>query len=152
MGKTTFVAAIRSDQDALKAFADVVAHNRAPADSRVAHREGVDIRALDPKRCEMMDALGAMGLPFQAGFADLTYARGEDIALDGCFVRHAGELYVEFANGGGGAASTLWLEEHGALAWMGTRGKPDGFINSPAVGGFRGVAEGVRTATALLEM
>ena len=147
MGKTTFVVRVASREDVVRAMLDIARHN-ATEPARVGQYTPAEFLALDPMRAKVF-----ANLPSSNGMHDVSvhvgamerWTRGEDLDTKVVLVRHAGELWLETTNGGGGACSTSWLRENSTLPWIGTSPKkPSGFYDSPAVGRAANTAEAVR--------
>jgi hypothetical protein len=137
MGRTIFIRVISSENDLHDTIRCIIEHNSTPL-VRLGTYTDEDFQRIDPTRANALTmVLG--DLPVDA-FTSITmeckqrFNRGENIEPGGIFVRFDGKLWLEVRNYGGGACTTAWLHErYPAMGWIGTEGKPDGYIDAPAV-------------------
>ena len=137
MGITTFICKVRSKEAVKKAIRAIVHHNTTPAERLGGSYTEEEFERLDPKRARMMKLLVNSGCGRVTAVCMQRRNRGEDIRDGGCFVvtTHDGAVWLEVANGGGGAHTTLWLQKnYPEMGWKGTDGKPEGFYESPSFG------------------
>jgi len=138
MGKSVFICPVptpRALEDAIRA---IVEHNVTES-KKLGVYSDEEFRVLDPKRfhlfAEMKRQLDekAPNLTPRYGCKE-RWTRGESIPLQGCIVKFRDELWLEVINGGGGACTTAWLKaKNPGLGWIGTEGKPAGFMEAPMV-------------------
>ena len=132
MGRTVFLAKANTIQEMCLAVTDMAAHNEAPMEKLGGLYSDDEFAALDPRRhqtyLEVKEQLRSQG---RSDVADSMvigcmekWTRGEDVRLEFLVFEKAGDWWIEATNGGGGACTTRWLEEHGKAMWHGTRGKP----------------------------
>lgn len=152
MGISCFIAPI-ADTDALtNAIRSCVAHNLAPMTPLGGVYTDEEFAALDPRRTAFLRSMKDLmpGVPMEAGCRE-KWTRGEDLQPGGSFVEFRDTLWLEVANGGGGACTTRWLKEHAPdVGWIGTEGKPDGFKEAPSVGQAHSLRELASLGAALL--
>ena len=137
MGITVFICKVRSKEAVKKAIRAIIHHNTTPAERLGGSYTEEEFERLDPKRARMMKLLVNSGRGRVTAFCMQRWNRGEDIRDGGCFVvtTHDGAVWLEVANGGGGAHTTLWLQKnYPEMGWKGTDGKPAGFYESPSFG------------------
>ena len=137
MGKSCFIVKLRRDN--LQQVVECVAsHNATESKPLGESWTAAEYAVLDPMRAAVFSALSESGMGVSATMGPLTkYTRGEDIQPDGCFVKFEGAIWAEFINYGAGSSTTCWLKNHFPnLGWIGTEGKPRGFIEAPAIGDF----------------
>jgi hypothetical protein len=138
MGRVMFTAIIATEDDLKEVVRVFIKHNREDMVNSGTEYSYEEFKTLDPLRASLSSP------EFLAEVCDAAKAslvsschhrwnRGEDFSQNMYGVMHEGNLYFTMQNGGGGACSTLWLERESTLKWHGTRGKPDGWIESPAV-------------------
>ena len=114
------------------AFAAVLRHNNSKMESLGYNYSLEEFEKLDPMRAKVFATIYTPGLHIGAMEA---WTRGEDIDTGEAFlVRYNGHVWLEVSNGGGGACTTAYLQnKFPDLGWVGTEGKPDGFMNSPVI-------------------
>ena len=112
MGISTFVVVIKDVGQLHAARRAIEAHNKVPPDARVKLPQGETFATIDPKRSAVAEAFrqhlqGSSALNgFEESFhggqspeGGVTFARGEDIRSEGCFVLYKGDVWLEVANG-----------------------------------------------------
>ena len=135
MGISVFICPV-PNADALKAAIEaVLCHNASDMHSLGVNYTDEEFAVLDPKRHASITALNEqIGAGAAAGWfpgCKEKWTRGEDIKDTGCIVRYRGEEWLEVTNGGGGACTTRWLKSnYPAMGWIGTEGKPNGFMEA----------------------
>lgn len=131
MGVTVFLAKANTLQELTTAAVDVVKHNKTAATPLGGTYSDEEFAVLDPRRHatnQMLKAQHEAANPETAGVLILgcleKWTRGEDLQTEMLVFERDGDWWLETINRGGGACTTLWLEEHGQATWHGTRGKP----------------------------
>jgi len=133
MGVTTFICPVPTKASLAAALRSVVEHNVTCAKLGGTYTTE-EFAALDPLRHKVVETFRQEhGDDFVVGCME-KWTRGEDIRQGGSFVRFRDQLWLEVANGGGGANTTTWLKENASeVGWIGSEGKPDGFYEAPMV-------------------
>ena len=135
MGRSLFICVVNTKEQFKEAMRCIFTHNTTPMVETSEKYTDEELRILDPMRFDMLTKLQAEhgALPVTS-FRD-KWNRGEKIVDGGVFVRFRGDLWLEVKNHGGGICTTLFLKAHAPnLNWIGTEGKPQGFIEAPMVG------------------
>ena len=138
MGKSVFICPVptpRALDDAIRA---IVEHNVTES-KKLGVYSDEEFAALDPRRSQLFAAMQAQLDQTDSNVETVCYAkdrrtRGGDIELKGCLVKYEDELWLEVINRCGGACTTAWLKANcPGLGWIGTEGKPAGFMEAPMV-------------------
>lgn len=135
MGRSIFVCPVETRAALSVAIEAVMRHNAAEMKPTGGRYSDDEFAALDPMRHATITALAqqmqAPGLSCEHGCME-RWTRGEDIELTGCLVKFQGVDWLEVGNRGGGACSTTWLKANfPQCGWIGTEGKPGGFMEAP---------------------
>jgi len=142
MGITTFICPIPTKASLTHALRSIVVHNTTTPIKTGGLYTMEEFAILDPMRHRVCEFLSTLDTPVNWGCME-KWNRGEDIDNGFCFVRFQGQLWLEVANRGGGANTTEWLKKNAPeIGWIGSGGKPDGFIEAPMTGkasDFRGL-------------
>jgi len=146
MGKSTFICRVDNAEQFTKAVRSIVAHNISPMENTGSVYTDEEFKRIDPMRFAFAKRMKEHLGPDVVTGCQQRWTRGEDIRVHDGFtlVSFEGHLWLEVSNGGGGACSTLFLQNAFAeVGWIGTEGKPDGFYEAPVA--VRGQFDTLRT-------
>ena len=152
MGVSIFICIIDNLETLENVIKCVKKHNESKMENSGEHYTDEEFAKGDPMRYKMMTKVNKL-LPFanvQTSCCE-KWTRGENISNNGCLVKFKDKIWIEVHNNGGGLCTTLWLQKnYPELNWIGSHGKPDGFLDAPMVGTFKTWNELKRTYKKLI--
>ena len=137
--RSVFICPVPTSRAFDEAVRAIETHNLTSVEY-LGMRTAEEAARIDPMRSKFLCAMAEGGL-FEANKGECTiplqlkFTRGEDIRVSSaCLVDFRGQMWLEVTNGGGGADTTEFLQSNfPACGWIGTEGKPDGFMDAPMI-------------------
>ena len=141
MGKSVFICRVDSTDAIKAAIKGVLQHNASAMVSLGHDYTDEEFARRDPLRHKSMLAIKATLSKQNATLPSILFGcqqamtRGENIDMArACIVKYKRAFWLEVTNGGGGMCTTKWLQENSSeCGWIGTEGKPIGWLDAPVV-------------------